>query len=213
MKAFDGTLIMPYEFLGAAERYDLMLGVDQWVINNVIGRMGGYIEPTSLAGMHYVAINLSGQSLASDGLLEFILDKMNNYNVDPQRLCFEITETTAIANFNQASKLVKGLQKVGCHIALDDFGSGLSSYGYIKNIPANILKIDREFIRDLTQDPINRAIVRSVIEVAHDIGMKAVAEGIEDQETYAILVKMGADYLQGYYFGKPELLPLIKQES
>ena len=203
MRDEKGEIIMPYEFLGAAERYGLMVEIDRWVVSNVLAKMADSNVGTPLYQASLVAINLSGLSLADQTLLDFILDEIAQSGVDPRRLCFEVTETAAIANQTNAVQLIRKMQAVGCSFALDDFGSGLSSYSYIKNLPADFLKIDREFTKNLVDDSINQAIVGSVIDVAHNIGMEAIAEGVEDKETRLILEHLGVDYMQGYIFSYP----------
>ena len=203
MRDKDGNLILPHEFISAAERYDMMAEVDRWVIRNVIGRMAGNIAETTLMHTDFVAINLSGQSIADSSLLEFIEEEIEKNGIAANRLCFEVTETSAIANQTNATRLMTALKARGCHFALDDFGSGLSSYAYIKNLPADYLKIDRTFTKNLTTDKINCAIVQSVIDVARNIGMESIAEGVEDRETQVILEAYGVNYMQGYGLGLP----------
>jgi diguanylate cyclase (GGDEF)-like protein/PAS domain S-box-containing protein len=203
MRDKDGTLILPHEFIDAAERYDMMAEIDRWVIHNVITRMAGKASDTSITQADFVAINLSGQSLADPSLLDFIQKEIDLHSINASRLCFEVTETNAIANQTNAIRLMKNLKAQGCQFALDDFGSGLSSYSYIKNLPADYLKIDRSFTKNLVTDEINRAIVQSVIDVARNIGMKSIAEGVEDEESQHILENLGVDYMQGFWLGLP----------
>ena len=203
MRDSSNKLIQPHEFLGAAERYNLMLKIDKWVINSVLTRFANSDTRTSFSDINQIAINLSGQSLTDNTLLEYILSELEHNSIDPHRICFEITETAAIANFSYAKTLISELQTIGVNIALDDFGSGLSSYNYIQNLPANFLKLDRRFTKNLVENHINRAIVRSVIEVAHSIDMKVVCEGIEEDISRKIVEDLGVDYMQGYLFGYP----------
>ena len=203
MRSTDGEMIMPHEFIGPAERYDLMPEIDAWVIDNVLSRISGEVPGTALESAEFVSINLSAQSLADPKLLLSIKSKLSQYGVSPNRLCFEITETNAIADLDNAVRLIQSLKKIGCLFALDDFGSGLSSYSYIKHLPVDFLKLDREFTNELASDDVNRAIVKSVVEVAKDIGMQSIAEGVENEETRAILESLGVDYMQGFLFGQP----------
>lgn len=206
MRDKNKQIIMPHEFISAAERYDMMAKIDRWVVRNVMVGMSKNGPPTCLQAAQFVSINLSGQSLTDEGLLSFIQNQLVANDIDPTRLCFEITETSAIARQQNATQLMQALKSQGCQFALDDFGSGLSSYSYIKNLPADLLKIDKEFTKNLVDDEINRAIVKSVVNVVREIGMKSIAEGVEDTETGSILKSLGVDYLQGYGIGYPQPL-------
>lgn len=203
MREKDGSLVMPHEFINAAERHGMMAEIDRWVIKHVIAHMADETSDVNLMHTELVAINLSGQSLADLSLLDFIQHEIHTNGIAASRLCFEITETSAIANQTNAIRLMKALKAQGCQFSLDDFGSGLSSYAYIKNLPADYLKIDRSFTKNLSSDNINCAIVKSVIDVARNIGMKSIAEGVEDKEAQQILETFGVDYMQGYVLDLP----------
>ena len=207
VKDYENRKIELHQFISAAERSGNMQEIDRWVISNVIARMA--LNPESadgrgLTNTQLVSINLSAQSLTDESLPHFIRQQIETHAVDPKRLCFEITETGAIANFNSAERLMTELKQDGCRFALDDFGSGLSSYAYIKRLPADFLKIDAEFTKNLAEEEINRAIVQSIIDVARNIGMLSVAEGVETAETLNTLIEFGVDYAQGYHLGYPE---------
>jgi EAL domain-containing protein (putative c-di-GMP-specific phosphodiesterase class I) len=150
-----------------------------------------------------VAINLSGPSLCDADFLDYLLNLILETKIDPARLCFEITETAAIANLSSATHFINSLHKIGCLFALDDFGSGLSSFAYLKNLPVDYLKIDGVFVRDIVNDPIDLAMVKSINEIGHVMGMKTIAEFVENEEILETLRVIGVDYAQGYGIGKP----------
>jgi len=200
----DGRIIPPGTFLPAAERYNLVEILDAWVIKNVFKLLvenPGFVEQ-----IHYVAINLSGPSLTNRGFLEFIVEQLNSSEIDPSKICFEITETLAISNFRTATHFISNLRELGCRFALDDFGSGLSSFGYLKNLKVDCLKIDGMFVKNIVEDPIDRAMVKSINDIGHVMGMKTIAEFVENDEIRQKLVEMGIDYGQGYGLGKPQPL-------
>jgi len=156
-----------------------------------------------------ISINLSGTTLSDEGLLDFILDQFQIHQVPSHRVCFEITETAAISNISQATKLIHALKSQGCLVALDDFGSGLSSFKYLKQFPIDYLKIDGSFIQNITSDTIDNSMVRSINEIGHEMNLKTVAEWVENESTLTYLQKMGVDYVQGNYLG----LPMPYQEA
>ena len=145
--------------------------------------------------------------------LEFVRNKMIQYNLPPQLFCFEITETSAIANLSTASRFIRELKKMGCLFALDDFGSGLSSFGYLKNLPVDFLKIDGQFVKDIVDDPIDDAMVRSINEIGHVMGMQTIAEFVENEAILNRLKDIGVDFAQGYGVAKPEPLLINEQRK
>lgn len=200
MKDENDHIVSPDAFIPAAERYNLMPAIDQWVIEEVFRN----IAATSCAGGDkIVAINLSGTSLASEELLRYVLGKSDEHGVDLSMICFEITETAAISNLSRASYFMHELKKRGCRFSLDDFGSGLSSFNYLKNLPVDYLKIDGSFVIDILKDPIDRAMVEAIISVGHVLKIRVVAEWVENEETLELLKQMGVDYAQGYHLGHP----------
>ncbi|MBE9560421.1 MAG: EAL domain-containing protein [Proteobacteria bacterium] len=204
MEDRDGNIIGPDMFIPAAERYNLMLSLDKWVINKTffwLSQLGSKLDQINLC-----SINLSGNSITDSSLASYIHDKLQEYGVPAEVICFEITETAAIANLAKATAFLDELHKLGCKFALDDFGSGLSSYGYLKNLPVDFLKIDGEFVRDITTNLINLAMVKSINEIGHIMGKKTIAEYVEDQQTVDLLRHIGVDYAQGYVFSRPEPL-------
>ncbi|MDR6992586.1 EAL domain-containing protein [Luteimonas sp. 3794] len=202
MRDTDGTLVMPMAFIPAAERYGLMPTLDRWVIGNVLARLRAGTQAEQV-----FAVNLSGASLADEGLAVFVREAFDATGVDPARICFEITETAAIGNLAQASALMVELKALGCTFALDDFGSGMSSFAYLKHLPVDYLKIDGAFVRDLLVDPIDQAMVEAINHIGHMMGLRTIAEFAEDAAIVQRLREIGVDYAQGYALARPA--PLI----
>ena len=150
------------------------------------------------------AINLSGQSLGDDKFLPFVIDQFQSSGIEASKICFEITETAAVANFSQANRFIHALKELGCKFSLDDFGTGLSSFGYLKHFPVDFLKIDGSFVREMVRDPIDREMVRSINEIGHLTGKLTIAEFAESPEIIEMLRNMGIDYAQGYGIGMPQ---------
>jgi diguanylate cyclase (GGDEF)-like protein len=201
MQDASGQLISPGTFLPAAERYNLMTRIDRWVVGSVIAWLKA--NPAELDALGICSVNLSGQSLSHTDLLDFIYEQVRQANLPCGVLCFEITETAAITELAKARKFIERMKAIGCRFALDDFGRGLSSFGYLKNLPVDYVKIDGEFIRNIAHDPVDLAMARSINEVAHASGKKTIAEFVEDAETAELLRRIGVDFAQGYYYGKP----------
>ena len=201
MKAEDGDYIQPDAFIPAAERYNLMHKVDRWVIYQVFAAI---TQHKLLDNHSLVAINLSGISLADEDLLDYIRATGKNFSINFNNICFEITETAAISNLAKASQFMHQLKLDGCKFSLDDFGSGLSSFAYLKNLPVDFIKIDGAFVKDVSVDPIDRAMVEAIIKVGHVMQIKTIAEWVEDEETLQLLKSMGVDFVQGFHLGKPE---------
>ncbi|EQM77138.1 ammonium transporter [Stutzerimonas stutzeri] len=202
MQGEDGTIIPPGAFMPAAERYDLAPAVDRWVVGNFLAWVGDVCRHPDRQLGHY-SINLSATSLGEESFLEFVLSAIERHRIPADCLCFEITETAAIANLSRAMTFMKRLKAVGCGFALDDFGSGLSSFGYLKTLPVDYLKIDGSFVRDIEHDPIARAMVASINNIGHEMGLKTVAEFVESAEILERLQEIGVDYVQGYHLGRP----------
>ena len=199
-----GASIAPDAFIPAAERYNLMPSVDRWVIDNVFQFLGGL--PTGAHHLRTCCINLSGSSLTDEHLLHYIEGKLDEYDVSPRLVCFEITETATIANMNRALRLISELRARGCRFALDDFGTGLASFAYLKHLPVDFLKIDGTFVKDIVRDPVNLAIVKATNEIGHALGIKTIAEYVEDVETLQALRELGVDYGQGFGIARPKPL-------
>ena len=201
MRGEDGTLYPPGYFLPAAERYRMMPQIDRWVVAealSIIARKG--------ADFTYVcAINLSGQTLTEEGFLDYVIDLIKEYGVDARRICFEITETAVIANLNKARQFIRGLREIGCRFSLDDFGSGLSSFAYLKNLEVDFLKIDGMFVKAIVNNKIDRAMVESINNVGHVMGLQTIAEFAENDDIINMLKEIGVDYAQGYGVAMPEV--------
>ncbi|MCR4304034.1 MAG: EAL domain-containing protein [Gallionella sp.] len=193
----QGQLVPPNAFIPAAERYNLMPQIDRWVLRATLDLMRG------LAGNCRLAINISGQSLCDADFLRFATEQIDKSGINPDRLCFEITETAAIAHLNLAKHFISTLRAKGCLFSLDDFGSGLSSFAYLKNMKVDYLKIDGGFVKDMVDDPIDRAMVAAIHGVGQAMGIRTIAEFVETPEILAALAKIGVDYAQGYGIARP----------
>jgi diguanylate cyclase (GGDEF)-like protein/PAS domain S-box-containing protein len=204
MRDEQGRIVPPDAFLPAAERYNLMPSLDRWVIEHAFDWYQVNGTPNLVC-----SINLSGTSLNDTGLMPFIRTQLERTGVPAQGICFEITETAAVANLAAASALIQELRAMGCQFALDDFGSGLSSFGYLKNLPVDTIKIDGSFVRDIATDPVARAMVSAINTLAQVMGKQTIAEFAEDEKILAELAEIGVDYAQGYRVGKPA--PLVDQ--
>jgi len=196
----DG-LVPPGAFLPAAEQYDLISKVDNWVIGTLFNYLSK--NPEHLQNLSLCSINLSGASIAQPGFQESIIDQLDGLNIPPEKICFEITETAAITNLASATKFIDALRDKGCRFALDDFGTGLSSFAYLKNLKVDYLKIDGVFIRDMVNDPIDYAMVKSIHEVGRVTGMQTIAEFVEDEAIRDTLADIGVDFAQGYGISIP----------
>ncbi len=201
MKDEGGNSIAPGAFLPSAERYSLITNIDRWVVNEAFELVGK--NELFQQGIEFISINLSGQSLVNEEFHEFLVSKFEESKMPGEKICFEITETSAITHIDKARALIFSLKKYGCTFALDDFGSGLSSFSYLKNLPVDFLKIDGIFIRDIVDDPIDYELVKSINEVAHILNMKTIAEYVENDEIKSLLESAGIDYVQGFGIGKP----------
>lgn len=200
MQDVDGKLVEPDSFIPAAERFNLMNALDRWTIDTAFRhiRDARFVEQ---AGIY--SINLSGNSLNDNQLPAYIQQKLSQYQVDASCLCFEITETAAVFNLANASSMIHSLKVLGCKFSLDDFGSGLSSFGYLKNLPVDFLKIDGGFVKDMISDPMNHTIVEAIHQVGHTLGIRTIAEFVENQDIADRLRDIGVDFAQGYHFSKP----------
>ena len=202
----DGAVIPPIAFIGVAERYRLMTDVDRWVIAHAFETIS---RLNKLGNRSMYTINLSGRTLTDATLIGFITEQLQHFDIAPETICFEITETALVANFDQAAHLVNCLRSRGCRFALDDFGSGLSSFAYLKNFTVDYLKIDGSLVRDIVSSDSDRKMVAAIAGLASTMGMLSIAEFVEDEASGSLLHEMGVDYLQGYGIGKPA--PLADQ--
>ena len=197
----ESNLIPPGAFLSAAERYNLISQLDLWVVDHAFELLKN--DPSFHNSIAFFSINLSGQSITEKDFLNNIISKIKKNNIDGNKICFEITETAAISNLVVASRFISVLKELGCKFALDDFGAGLSSFAYLKSLQVDYLKIDGMFVKDIVSDPIDRAMVKSINELGHIVGVKTIAEFVENDEIKKILKDIGVDYAQGYGIGKP----------
>ena len=198
----SGNLIGPDSFIPTAERYNLMHMIDEWVINKTFEFIEQYKEKHN--DDIRVAINLSGQSLSENSVLNLITNKLRKEKeLKKELICFEITETAAIANLSKAMEFIAQIKQMGCKFSLDDFGSGLSSFSYLKNMAVDHIKIDGIFIRDIHTDPINKIFVESIHNISKIMGIKTTAEYVENEEILNCVKSIGINYAQGYHISKP----------
>jgi diguanylate cyclase (GGDEF)-like protein/PAS domain S-box-containing protein len=196
----NGELTPPGAFIPAAERFGLIREIDQWVITSAMK----LVAARTLQGkMLHLTINLSGMTFHDEQTMRHIQQEIKGHGIDTDLLTFEITETAAISNLNEARRNIESLRNIGCHFALDDFGSGFSSFAYLRLLPVDFVKIDGMFIRNLFADPINQAMVRSMNDIAHAMGKQTIAEFVESEKVMDILREIGVDYAQGYHLGRP----------
>jgi EAL domain-containing protein (putative c-di-GMP-specific phosphodiesterase class I) len=192
-----GFPVLPGNFLPTAERYNLVTQLDTWVVNAALDWLAAAPEVRC-------TINLSGMSVANEDFLQFVLQAIATRNIDATRICFEITETAAIQNLSGANRFMAQLRERGCFFALDDFGSGLSSFAYLKTLPVDFLKIDGFFVRDMCEDQINFELVKSINEIGHVMGKRTIAEFVENDATLGALKDIGIDYAQGFGINIPK---------
>jgi diguanylate cyclase (GGDEF)-like protein len=198
MRGEGGVLYYPKEFIPVAEAMGLIHQIDFWVVDHALDLLRGMPEDIAFA------INLSGNVFLDEKLYPLVQNKLRQTGINPERVVFEITETSAISNFELTKRMVTSLRSLGCRFALDDFGAGFNSYSYLKHFPVDILKIDGGFITDLDNDPVDQLLVKSMIDIAHSLGKKTVAEFVERESTLELLRGYGVDFVQGYLVGKPQ---------
>jgi len=206
MRDENGALVSPDLFIAAAERYGITPNIDRWVVEHAFRWLVSEADERERLVM--CSINLSGQSLTDDGFLPFVIKQFQRSGIDAEKICFEITETAAIASYAQASRFINALKELGCKFALDDFGTGLSSFGYLKHFPVDFLKIDGSFVKEILHDPIDREMVRSINEIGHLTGKQTIAEFAENSEIITMLKGMGIDYAQGYGVSEPQRIQM-----
>jgi EAL domain-containing protein (putative c-di-GMP-specific phosphodiesterase class I) len=201
-----GEIVLPGAFIPAAERYGLMAAIDRWVIRTAFSRYAGIFGrfPNT-----QIAVNLSGSSFDDDTLLDYVRAQFDAFSLPPARVCFEITETVAVHHLSRAVDFVSAIRRMGGCVALDDFGSGLSSFGYLKALPATCLKIDGGFVRDMMENTVDQAMVSAINEIGHVMGMTTIAEYAHTPAIVERLREMGVNYAQGYALGMPRPLEEI----
>ena len=203
----DGSLTPPGAFLPAAERFHMATRIDRWVVRTVFALLSTHAD--ALAHVDMLAVNLSGQSIGDPAFQRFVTELIRDSDADVRKLCFEVTETAAITKLTEAAAFIEQMRAQGIRIALDDFGAGASSFGYLKRLPVDYLKIDGQFIRDLVNDPLDQAAVRCFTDVARVLGLQTIAEFVEDAATLSALRALGVDHAQGYLVHKPEALDKV----
>lgn len=200
-----GRIILPDSFIPAAERYGLMTSLDRWVVENVFKIIARCLHERPGRPMAMCAINLSGITIGDDDFLGFLREKFHTYAIPPGMICFEITETSAIASLGSAIRFINELKALGCQFSLDDFCAGMSSFAYLKHLPVDFLKIDGSFVKDMLDDPINRAMVEVINHIGHVMGKRTIAEFVETPQIEQALLEIGVDYAQGYLIERPQL--------
>src|SRR5208282_4420182 len=196
-----GSMVLPAEFIPAAERYNVMPAIDRWVVRQALDRLVHRVA--SGVKPYTIAVNLSGTSLNDERFLEYLIAELSAHDLAPGAMCFEITETAAIANLGNVAHFMRELKARGCHFALDDFGSGLSSFMYLKNLPVDYLKIDGQFIENVTRDPVDRSMVEAINQVGKSMGIQTIAERVESAAVLAELGRLGIAFAQGFHVAMP----------
>ncbi len=199
----QGNLIPPGRFIGAAERYGLMQLIGRWVVTTAFETYANLSNSEDRDPIQTCSINLSGASVGDESFLEFLQTQAAVAGVPYNAFCFEITETVAVANVSKASEFIRRLGMLGCRFSLDDFGSGMSSFGYLKHLPVDYVKIDGGFVKDMLEDPIDRAMVESINHIGQVMGKKTIAEFVENVQILEALRAIGVDYAQGHAIAKP----------
>ena len=208
----SGSLVAPSEFIPAAERYNLMPAIDRWVVRQALDQL--VYRQASSGAPYTLAVNLSGTSLNDERFLEYLIGELSGFDLAPGAICFEITETAAIANLGNLVYFMRELKTRGCHFALDDFGSGLSSFMYLKTLPVDYLKIDGQFIENIAHDPVDRSMVEAISQVGRAMGIQTIAERVESAEVLGELARLGVGFAQGFHIAAPQSIsgfPYLRQ--
>jgi EAL domain-containing protein (putative c-di-GMP-specific phosphodiesterase class I) len=201
MRDENGDLVSPDQFIPAAERYNLMSTLDRWVIREALSKLAD--RDADGEARYTIAINLSGTSLSEDRFLNDVIEELKQKQLPPGAICFEITETAAISNLARVIHFMQTLKQLGCKFSLDDFGSGLSSFTYLKNLPVDYLKIDGQFISNVAEDTVDESMVKAISEVGRAMGIETIAERVETRKVLEKLGALGIEFAQGYYIAKP----------
>jgi diguanylate cyclase (GGDEF)-like protein/PAS domain S-box-containing protein len=211
MRDHTGHVVPPGAFLPAAERFNLMPAIDRWVVGSTLSWLAAH--PRQLDRLALCTINLSGTTLSDDTFLGTVMEMLRHSRIPPHKICFEITETAAIANLSQAIHFIQKLTGLGCRFALDDFGSGMSSFAYLRNLPVDFLKIDGNFVREIVGDQVDRAMVEAINQVGHVMNIQTIAEHLESEEILEALREIGIDYGQGFGIGAPRILETMVEAA
>ncbi len=211
-----GQLVLPMAFIPAAERYHLMHLIDRWTIATLFSQQGQHYreiwqlcqQKRTCQCSYLYAINLSGASLNDEQFIKFLHEQFALHQIPPHLICFEITETVAITNLAKAAQFIRELRNIGCRFALDDFGSGMSSFAYLKNLPVDYIKIDGGFIKNILDDPVSLVIVEAINQIGQAMGIQTIAEFVENSEILDKIKELGVNYVQGYGIAPPR--PFIK---
>ena len=209
MRTTENALISPGAFLPAAERYNLIAELDRWVVSKTFEWFKR--NPKNASEIDLCTINLSGQNVGDSEFMHYIVSEARRSHVPISKICFEVTETAAVANLSKATKFIQALKKEGFQFALDDFGSGMSSFGYLRNLPVDYLKIDGNFVRGVADDEIDYAMVSAIHQVGAVMGLKTIAEFVENEVIISALRDIGIDYVQGYGIAYPDLLETLNE--
>ncbi|GAB5452069.1 MAG: hypothetical protein Hals2KO_23970 [Halioglobus sp.] len=210
LKSKDGALVSPEEFISSAERYGFMTLVDRWVVREAFAWISELMDRQKVVPS--LAINLSGASVTDDGFLDYLLEQISEFGVGTSRLCFEITEAGTISNLVKAADFVRAFRNIGCKFSIDDFGTGLASHNYLRELPVDYVKIDGSFITGINDNRNDYAMARSINDLAHFLGQQTIAESVENEAIVAKLEEIGVDYLQGWGVGKPKLLREVAED-
>lgn len=211
MKDQEGKLLLPAAFLTAAQRLNRLIRLDRWVIANTFDWLSNH--PRQLNNLNLCSINLSPHSIVDKEFIAYIIAQIDAYDIPPEKICFEITENAATANLSSTKRLINTLNEVGCSFALDDFGNGLTSFDFFRNIPVDYLKIGGELIKGLLRDKLSLSIVKSINEISHMMGTKTIAETVQDRDTLLTVKEIGFDFAQGYCINYPQPIDVLAEEN
>jgi EAL domain-containing protein (putative c-di-GMP-specific phosphodiesterase class I) len=206
----DGSLSSPEEFINSAERYGFMTLVDRWVVKEAFSWISELMDAQK--EVPSLAINLSGSSVTDDSFMEYLLEQISEFGVGTSKICFEITETGTISNLVKAADFVRAFRNIGCKFSIDDFGTGLASHNYLRELPVDYVKIDGTFVTGIHDNRADYAMARSINDLAHFLGQETIAESVENDNIIARLREIGVDYLQGWGIARPKPLPEIAEE-
>jgi EAL domain-containing protein (putative c-di-GMP-specific phosphodiesterase class I) len=213
MRNDDGTIVTPSTFIPAAERYGLMRDIDMWVVDHAFEIIHDVQQDKDSSTTYLYSINLSGQSVGDLEFSEYIVKKLEQYHINPNQIMLEITETAAITNYQSAMDFMDRLSEIGCRFALDDFGAGLSSFGYLKRMKVDYIKIDGQFVKGMADDPIDQMMVNNITHLAYGLGLFVIAESVEDVVLMEMLRDIGVHFAQGYHIQQPTTVEDWKSEN